>query len=72
MRKPRKKFEKELTNENNGTSMALVLVRGLDECFRSGCEDKSVGELIEFKDNVNSGTSYSGMTVFLDPDIDFT
>ena len=39
MRKPRKKFEKELTNENNGTSMALALIRGLDECFRSGDED---------------------------------
>ena len=36
--------------------MDLALVRGLDECFRSGCEDKSVGELIEFKDNVNSET----------------
>ena len=33
---------------------------------------RSVGELIEFKDNVNNGTSYSGMTVFLDSDMDFT
>ena len=32
----------------------------------------SVGEFIGFKDNVNNGTNYPGMTVFLDSDIDFT
>ena len=29
-------------NENGGTSVDLALVRGLDECFRSGSEDKKV------------------------------
>ena len=29
----------------------------------------SVDEFIQFKDNVNSGTSYSGTTVFLDSDL---
>ena len=32
----------------------------------------SVDEFVQFKDNVNKGTSYSGTTVFLDSDIDFT
>ena len=59
-------------NENGGTSVDLALVRGLDECFWSGGEDESVSDLIEFKDNVNNGTSYSEMTVFLDSDSDFT
>ena len=40
--------------------------------FRAEMRMKSVGEFIGFKDNVYNGTSYSGMTVFLDPDIDFT
>ena len=33
---------------------------------------KSVDEFIDFKDNVNNGTSYSEMTVFLDSGINFT
>ena len=33
---------------------------------------KSVDEFIQFKDNVNKGTNYSGTTVFLDSDLDFT
>ena len=60
MRKPRKKFEKELTNENNGTFVDLDLVRVLNECFWSECEGKSVGEFIEFKDNVNNGAVTQG------------
>ena len=32
----------------------------------------SVDEFIQFKNNVNRGANYSGMTVFLDSDMDFT
>ena len=32
----------------------------------------SVDEFIEFKNNVNSGTTYVGMTVFLDSDMSFS
>ena len=32
----------------------------------------SVDEFIEFKSNVRSMTNYSGTTVFLDSDLDFT
>ena len=32
----------------------------------------SANDLIQFSKNVNNGTSYSGTTVFLDADIDFS
>ena len=32
----------------------------------------NANDLIQFSKNVNSGTSYSGTTVFLDADIDFS
>ena len=49
---------------------AAALVNGAigDEEFRI----TSVDEFIQFKDNVNSGNNYSGTTVFLDSDMDFT
>ena len=37
-----KKNPNENENENNSTSADLALVRGLDECFRSGCENIKV------------------------------
>ena len=48
---------------------AITLVNGVvgDEL-----RIKSVDEFIDFKDNVNNGTSYSEMTVFLDSGINFT
>ena len=33
---------------------------------------RSVDEFVQFKDNVSSGTSYSGTTVFLESDLSFT
>ena len=57
--------------------MLLPLLLALVGGRRRGvfCEEiriSSVGEFIQFKDNVFEGNNYSGTTVFLGSDIDFT
>ena len=49
--------------------VAAALVNGV---IGAELRIKSVDGFIQFKDNVSSGTNYSGTTVFLDSDLDFT
>ena len=56
------------------SSLAFVVVSLLCTKATSGAKVKisNANDLIEFSNNVNSGTSYEGTTVYLGSDIDFT
>ena len=60
------------TTTATGLLRTLLGVRAVMGAFGAEVRIKSVDEFIQFKDNVNKGNNYSGTTVFLDSDIDFT
>ena len=50
----------------------LLLLLGGVVTKANGLRINNADELIDFSNNVNKGTSYSGTTIYLDSDIDFT